>query len=53
MEYKDELQSLELMMHVKLEFTQIDFKEDSSIWICGLLLAILFQDRDIFEHMQQ
>lgn len=26
---------------------QIDFKEDSSIWICGLLLAILFQDRDI------
>lgn len=29
------------------QFTQIDFKEDSSIWICGLLLAILFQDRDI------
>ncbi|PSR88100.1 U-box domain-containing protein [Actinidia chinensis var. chinensis] len=27
--------------------TQIDFKEDSSIWICALLLAILFQDRDI------
>lgn len=26
---------------------QIDFGEDSSIWICALLLAILFQDRDI------
>ncbi|KAK6924124.1 C2 domain [Dillenia turbinata] len=26
---------------------QNDFKEDSSIWICALLLAILFQDRDI------
>ncbi|KAI9394359.1 hypothetical protein POPTR_005G080100v4 [Populus trichocarpa] len=24
-----------------------DFSEDSSIWICALLLAILFQDRDI------
>ncbi|XP_059624323.1 protein CELLULOSE SYNTHASE INTERACTIVE 1 [Cornus florida] len=29
------------------QYTQIDFKEDSSIWICALLLAILFQDRDI------
>ncbi|KAJ4715657.1 U-box domain-containing protein [Melia azedarach] len=28
-------------------YTQIDYKEDSSIWICALLLAILFQDRDI------
>ncbi|CBI21470.3 unnamed protein product, partial [Vitis vinifera] len=28
-------------------YAQIDFKEDSSIWICALLLAILFQDRDI------
>ncbi|THF99623.1 hypothetical protein TEA_029639 [Camellia sinensis var. sinensis] len=29
------------------EYAQIDFKEDSSLWICALLLAILFQDRDI------
>ncbi|KAI7981470.1 Protein CELLULOSE SYNTHASE INTERACTIVE 1 [Camellia lanceoleosa] len=29
------------------EYAQIDSKEDSSIWICALLLAILFQDRDI------
>lgn len=28
-------------------YSQIDFKEDSSIWICTMLLAILFQDRDI------
>jgi len=26
---------------------QIDYKEDSSMWIFALLLAILFQDRDI------
>jgi len=26
---------------------QIDYKEDNSMWICALLLAILFQDRDI------
>uniref|UniRef100_A0A2N9EHB7 C2 domain-containing protein n=1 Tax=Fagus sylvatica TaxID=28930 RepID=A0A2N9EHB7_FAGSY len=30
-----------------LQYTQFDFKEDSSIWVCALLLAILFQDRDI------
>lgn len=29
------------------QYSQIDFGEDSSIWICALLLAILFQDRDI------
>nr|GMD56318.1 protein CELLULOSE SYNTHASE INTERACTIVE 1 [Ipomoea batatas] len=29
------------------QFTQIDFNEDGSIWVCALLLAILFQDRDI------
>ncbi|KAG4169618.1 hypothetical protein ERO13_A12G091200v2 [Gossypium hirsutum] len=29
------------------QYAQIDFKEDNSIWICALLLAILFQDRDI------
>ncbi|KAK6922966.1 Armadillo [Dillenia turbinata] len=29
------------------QYAQNDFKEDSSIWICALLLAILFQDRDI------
>ncbi|GLU13161.1 hypothetical protein SLE2022_298070 [Rubroshorea leprosula] len=28
-------------------YAQIDFKEDNSLWICALLLAILFQDRDI------
>lgn len=26
---------------------QTEYKEDSSMWICALLLAILFQDRDI------
>ncbi|KAJ6289024.1 hypothetical protein OIU76_024921 [Salix suchowensis] len=30
-----------------LHYSQNDFGEDSSIWICALLLAILFQDRDI------
>ncbi|KAG8640943.1 protein CELLULOSE SYNTHASE INTERACTIVE 1 [Manihot esculenta] len=30
-----------------LQYSQTDFSEDSSIWICALLLAILFQDRDI------
>ncbi|KAF7834251.1 protein CELLULOSE SYNTHASE INTERACTIVE 1-like [Senna tora] len=30
-----------------LQYTQIDYKEDSSMWISALLLAILFQDRDI------
>ncbi|KAK7311151.1 hypothetical protein RJT34_09090 [Clitoria ternatea] len=29
------------------QYSQIDYKEDSSLWICALLLAILFQDRDI------
>ncbi|KAL0378431.1 UNVERIFIED_CONTAM: protein CELLULOSE SYNTHASE INTERACTIVE 1, partial [Sesamum radiatum] len=29
------------------QFTLADYKEDSSIWICALLLAILLQDRDI------
>ncbi|XP_059431824.1 protein CELLULOSE SYNTHASE INTERACTIVE 1 [Corylus avellana] len=29
------------------QYTQMDFKEDSSVWVCALLLAILFQDRDI------
>ncbi|XP_028763553.1 protein CELLULOSE SYNTHASE INTERACTIVE 1 [Neltuma alba] len=29
------------------QYTQIDYKEDSSMWICALLLAVLFQDRDI------
>ncbi|KAK4417152.1 protein CELLULOSE SYNTHASE INTERACTIVE 1 [Sesamum alatum] len=28
-------------------FTLADYKEDGSIWICALLLAVLFQDRDI------
>ncbi|RAL43990.1 hypothetical protein DM860_014127 [Cuscuta australis] len=29
------------------QFTQIDFKEDVSIWVCALPLAILFLHRDI------
>ncbi|XP_045824677.1 protein CELLULOSE SYNTHASE INTERACTIVE 1-like [Trifolium pratense] len=29
------------------QYSQIDDKEDNSMWICALLLAILFQDRDI------
>ncbi|GAU19748.1 hypothetical protein TSUD_78740 [Trifolium subterraneum] len=29
------------------QYSQIDYKEDNSTWICALLLAILFQDRDI------
>ncbi|KAK7305977.1 hypothetical protein VNO77_43891 [Canavalia gladiata] len=29
------------------QYSQIDYKEDSSMWICALLMAILFQDRDI------
>ncbi|KAL7603305.1 hypothetical protein Lser_V15G19345 [Lactuca serriola] len=29
------------------QYGQFDVNEDSSIWICALLLAILFQDRDI------
>ncbi|XP_054805283.1 protein CELLULOSE SYNTHASE INTERACTIVE 1-like isoform X2 [Prosopis cineraria] len=29
------------------QYSQIDYKEDSSMWICALLLAVLFQDRDI------
>ncbi|CAL1408939.1 unnamed protein product [Linum trigynum] len=30
-----------------LLYNQSELSEDSSIWICALLLAILFQDRDI------
>lgn len=29
------------------QYNQIDSKEDNSIWICALLLSILFQDREI------
>lgn len=28
-------------------YSQTEYKEDTSLWICALLLAILFQDRDI------
>nr|GEV95655.1 hypothetical protein [Tanacetum cinerariifolium] len=28
-------------------YSQLDVDEDNSIWVCTLLLAILFQDRDI------
>ncbi|XP_052195664.1 protein CELLULOSE SYNTHASE INTERACTIVE 1 [Diospyros lotus] len=37
----------ERISHCLSQYTQVDSKEDSSIWICALLLAILFQDRDI------
>ncbi|CAN0864524.1 Protein CELLULOSE SYNTHASE INTERACTIVE 1 [Linum grandiflorum] len=30
-----------------LQYNQSELSEDSSIWICALLLAILFQDRDV------
>ncbi|XP_042501937.1 protein CELLULOSE SYNTHASE INTERACTIVE 1-like [Macadamia integrifolia] len=30
-----------------LQAIQGDFREDTSTWVCALLLAILFQDRDI------
>ncbi|XP_015580740.2 protein CELLULOSE SYNTHASE INTERACTIVE 1 [Ricinus communis] len=33
--------------HCYMQYSQSEFIEDSSIWICALLLAILFQDRDI------
>ncbi|KAL8034161.1 hypothetical protein ABFX02_12G009600 [Erythranthe guttata] len=29
------------------QYAQTDYKEDGSIWICALLLAVLFQDREI------
>ena len=32
---------------MKLFDEQIDTEENGSIWVCALLLAILFQDRDI------
>ncbi|KAL0290530.1 UNVERIFIED_CONTAM: protein CELLULOSE SYNTHASE INTERACTIVE 1 [Sesamum calycinum] len=35
------------LMNFAETFLQADYKEDSSIWICALLLAILLQDRDI------
>ncbi|GAA0155611.1 hypothetical protein LIER_13301 [Lithospermum erythrorhizon] len=28
-------------------YSQVDLNEDNTIWICPLLLAVLFQDRDI------
>lgn len=31
----------------KISYTQIDFTEDNSIWVYALLLAVLFQDREI------
>ncbi|MBA0805031.1 hypothetical protein Gohar_004576 [Gossypium harknessii] len=36
-----------VLIRIKYMVHIIDFKEDNSIWICALLLAILFQDRDI------
>ncbi|CAK9185769.1 unnamed protein product [Ilex paraguariensis] len=39
--------AIEVLTDRVSQYTQVDFKEDSSIWICALLLAILFQDRDI------
>ncbi|KAI7750216.1 hypothetical protein M8C21_026313 [Ambrosia artemisiifolia] len=37
----------ERISHCLSQYGQFDVNEDSSIWICALLLAILFQDRDI------
>ncbi|GKV25322.1 hypothetical protein SLEP1_g34777 [Rubroshorea leprosula] len=37
----------ERISQYSVQYAQIDFKEDNSLWICALLLAILFQDRDI------
>nr|XP_043617169.1 protein CELLULOSE SYNTHASE INTERACTIVE 1 [Erigeron canadensis]XP_043617170.1 protein CELLULOSE SYNTHASE INTERACTIVE 1 [Erigeron canadensis] len=37
----------EKISQVLSQYGQFDVNEDSSIWICALLLAILFQDRDI------
>ncbi|KAL8110730.1 hypothetical protein AgCh_026460 [Apium graveolens] len=37
----------ERMAQCLSEYAQVDSQEESSIWICALLLAILFQDRDI------
>ncbi|GAA0159552.1 hypothetical protein LIER_16300 [Lithospermum erythrorhizon] len=35
------------MSQSSLQYSQVDFSEDNSIWLCSLLLAVLFQDRDI------
>lgn len=41
----------DVISQYSLQSTQIDFKEDGSVWICALLLSLLFQDRDIIrEH---
>ncbi|KAL3829917.1 hypothetical protein ACJIZ3_018719 [Penstemon smallii] len=37
----------EKISHSFSHYTQGDYKEDGSIWICALLLAVLFQNRDI------
>lgn len=37
----------EIISEYSSQYAQIDFKEDNSLWICALLLAILFQDREI------
>lgn len=37
----------ERISHCYMQYSQNEFIEDNSIWICALLLAILFQDRDI------
>ncbi|KAJ4848169.1 Interactor with COP9 signalosome (CSN) complex [Turnera subulata] len=39
--------AIEVLTDRIMHCSQSDFSEDSSIWICALLLALLFQDRDI------
>ncbi|GMH05918.1 hypothetical protein Nepgr_007758 [Nepenthes gracilis] len=39
--------AVEVLTEKISQYDLADFGEDSSIWICALLLAVLFQDRDI------
>ncbi|KAL8159614.1 hypothetical protein V2J09_001151 [Rumex salicifolius] len=42
-----EAEALEVVTEKISQFNQHDFSDDCSIWLCALLLAILFQNRDI------
>lgn len=39
--------AVEVLTEKISQYNQIDYSEDTSIWICALLLAILFLDREI------
>ncbi|GAB4848661.1 Interactor with COP9 signalosome (CSN) complex [Ancistrocladus abbreviatus] len=39
--------AVEVLTEKISQYNQVDYGEDSSIWIYALLLAVLFQDRDI------